>query len=96
MGFADRGRFDLFLEIKHATGELFDETQARQFVDVLVAGLTKELYAGWQESDQEKRRIETDLKTLADGNDFASLGVSNNADLIEVLMKRLIQHYAIE
>jgi type I restriction enzyme R subunit len=96
MGFADRGRFDLFLEIKHATGNHFDEGQARQFVDVLVAGLTNELYAGWQESDQEKRRIETDLKTLADGNDFASLGISNNADLIEVLMKRLIQHYAIE
>ena len=63
---------------------------------MLVAGLTKELYAGWQESDQEKRRIETDLKTLADGNDFASLQISGNADLAEVLMKRLIQHYAIE
>jgi type I restriction enzyme R subunit len=96
MGFADRGRFDLFLEIKHATGERFDESSAHQFVDVLVAGLTKELYAGWQESDQEKRRIETDLKTLADGDDFTSLGISNNPDLIEVLTKRLIQHYAIE
>ena len=94
--FVDRGRFDLFLEIKHATGDHFDETQARQFVDVLVGGLTKELYAGWQESEQEKRRIETDLKTLADGNDFGSLRISENSDLVEVLMKRLIQHYATE
>jgi hypothetical protein len=65
MGFEDRGRFDLFLDIRHATGAAFDETKARQFVDVLVAGLMKGLYAGWQESDQECRRIETDIKALA-------------------------------
>jgi type I restriction enzyme, R subunit len=96
MGFEDRGRFDLFLDIKHATGAAFDETKARQFVDVLVAGLMKGLYAGWQESDQECRRIETDIKALADGDDFASLGISDNANLVETLVKRLVQHYGIE
>ena len=30
MGFADRGRFDLFLEVKHATGDQFDEAQAHE------------------------------------------------------------------
>jgi type I restriction enzyme R subunit len=96
MGFKDRGRFDLFLDIKHSTGHAFDETKARQFGDVLVAGLTKGLYAGWQESEQERRRVETDIKTLADGDDYASLGVSDNANLVDTLVKRLIQHYAIE
>jgi type I restriction enzyme R subunit len=96
MGFEDRGRFDLFLDIKQATGGAFDETKARQFVDVLVSGLTKGLYAGWQESEQECRRVETDIKTLADGDEYASLGISDNANLVEKLMKRLIQHYAIE
>ncbi len=96
MGFEDRGRFDLFLDIKHATGEAFDETKARQFVDVLVVGLKKGLYAGWQESDQECRRVETDIKALADGDDFASLSISDNANLVETLVKRLVQHYGIE
>lgn len=96
MGFEDRGRFDLFLDIKHATGDAFDEIKARQFVDVLVAGLTQGLYAGWQESKQECRRVETDIKTLADGDDYASLEISDNANLVETLVKRLIQHYAIE
>jgi type I restriction enzyme R subunit len=95
MGFEDRGRFDLFLDIKHATGNAFDETKTRQFVDVLVAGLSKTLYAGWQESEQECRRVETDIKTLADGDDYASLGISDNANLVETLVKRLIQHYKI-
>ena len=96
MGFEDRGRYDLFLDIKHATGTAFDETKARQFVDILVAGLAKALYAGWQESELKCNDIVTDIKTLADGDDFASLGISENADLVETLLKRLVQHYAIE
>lgn len=96
MGFEDRGRYDLFLDIKHKTGTAFDETKARQFVDILVAGLAKALYAGWQESELKCNDIVTDIKTLADGDDFVSLGISENADLVETLLKRLVQHYAIE
>ena len=96
MGFADRGRFDLFLDIKQATGNNFDSVQAREFVELLVSGLEKSLYAGWQESEVERRRIETDIKTLADGDDYVSLGISDNINLVETLMKRLVQHYAIE
>ena len=96
MGFEDRGRFDLFLDIKHATGDTFDEPKVRQFVDVLVGGLKKGLYAGWQESELERRRIETDIKTLGDGDDYISLCISDNPNLVELLVKRLIQHYGIE
>jgi type I restriction enzyme R subunit len=96
MGFADRGRYDLFLEIKHALGPAFDEAAARQFVDILVAGLSKVLYAGWQESQMKKNDIVTDIKTLADGDEFAPLGISEKADLVETLLTRLIQHYEID
>jgi HsdR family type I site-specific deoxyribonuclease len=95
MGFADRGRYDLFLDIKHAVGAAFDETQARQFVDVLVGGLVKGLYAGWQESELRCNDIVTDIKTLGDDDDFASLGISDNVNLVETLLKRLIQDYSI-
>jgi len=95
-GFEDRGRFDLFLDIQHATGAAFDEAKARQFVDVLVAGLSKSLYAGWQESELKCKAVVTDIKTLADGDEFTSLGISDNADLVETLLKRIVQHYAIE
>jgi type I restriction enzyme R subunit len=96
MGFEDRGRYDLFLEIKHATGAAFDEMRARQFVNVLVAGLAKDLYVGWQESDLTRKGVVTDIKTLADGDDFAPLGISDNDDLVETLLKRLVQHYGID
>ncbi len=95
MGFVDRGRYDLFLDIKHAVGSAFDETQARQFADVLVSGLVKALYAGWQESELRRNDIVTDIKTLGDDDDFASLGISDNVNLVETLSKRLIQHYSI-
>lgn len=39
--------------------------------------------------------LETDIKTLADGDDYACPGISSNANMVETLVKRLIQHYAI-
>jgi type I restriction enzyme R subunit len=96
MGFPDRGTFDLFMEIKNSTVEGFDEARARQFVEVLINGLKGTLYAGWQESDLERRRVQTNLKTLADGDDYSALRINENENLVEVLMKRLIQHYGIE
>jgi len=95
IGFEDRGRYDLFLDIKHAVGAAFDDAIARQFVDVLVGGLLKGLYTGWQESDLKRNDIVTDIKTLGDDDDFVSLGVSDNVNLVETLLKRLIQHYSI-
>jgi hypothetical protein len=95
MGFADRGRYDLFLDIKHAVGAAFDDSKARQYVDVLVGGLFKGLYAGWQESELKRNDIVIDIKTLGDDDDFAPLGISDNANLVEMLLKRLIQHYSI-
>jgi hypothetical protein len=64
-------------------------------VDVLVGGLFKGLYAGWQESELRRNDIVTDIKTLGDDDDFASLGLSDNVNLVETLLKRLIQHYSI-
>ena len=82
-------------DIKHAVGAAFDEDRARQFVDVLVGGLLKGLYAGWQESEVKRNDVVTDIKTLGDDDDFASLGISDNVNLVETLLKRLIQHYSI-
>ena len=96
MGFSDRGTFDLFMDIKNASSEAFDEASAHQFVDVLVNGLKGTLYSGWQESELERRRVETSLKTLADGDDYATLRINENENLVEVLMKRIIQHYSVE
>lgn len=93
MGFSDRGRYDMFLEIKHAVGSAFNEDASRQFVEVLVSGLKSWLYVGWHESELEQRRIETDIKTLADGDDYASIEISEKTNLVEALLKRLIQHY---
>jgi hypothetical protein len=60
-----------------------------------VGGLAKALYAGWQESDLKCNDVVTDIKTLGDDDEFASLGISDNVNLVETLVKRLIQHYSI-
>src|SRR5206468_8323549 len=64
MGFADRGRYDLFLDIKHTVATAFDAAKARQFVDVLVGGLLKGLYAGWQESDLKRNDIRSEERRV--------------------------------
>jgi type I restriction enzyme R subunit len=95
MGFADRGRYDLFLDLKHATAELFDENSARRFVETLVGGLQQKRFrAGWHESVLEVNAIRTELKVLGDDPDFESMAISDNKDLVEKLINRLEQHYA--
>ncbi len=95
MGFADRGRYDLFLDLKHGTAERFDEGAARRFVETLVGGLQQKRFrAGWQESDLEVNAIRTELKVLGDDPDFETMGISDDADMVEKLMNRLEQHYA--
>ena len=95
MGFIDRGRYDLFLDLKHATAELFDENAARRFVETLVGGLQQKRFrSGWQESDLEVNAIRTELKVLGDDPDFEPMAIGDNQDLVEKLMNRLEQHYA--
>jgi type I restriction enzyme R subunit len=96
MGFSDRGQFDLYLEIKHSTGERFIDTVARHFVERLVLGLkNRHLRVGWQESEIFRSRVATDIRTLGDADEFAALGISEDRELVEALLKRCIQHYAI-
>lgn len=96
MGFSDRGRYDLFLDLKHGTGERFDEDKSRRFVETLVRGLQQIRFrAGWHESDLDVNTIRTDLKVLGDGVDYESLGISDDENLVEKLMNRLVQHYAV-
>jgi type I restriction enzyme R subunit len=96
MGFADRGGYDLFLDLKHGTGERFDEDKARRFVETLVRGLEQKRFrAGWHESELDVNAIRTDLKVLGDGTEYESLGISDDETLVEKLMNRLEQHYAV-
>ena len=96
MGFADRGRYDLFLDIKHGTRDRFDDDKARRFVETLVRGLQQKRFrAGWYESDLDLNTIRTDLKALGDGDEYELLGISDDENLVEKLMNRLVQHYAV-
>ena len=71
----------MFLDIKHGTGDRFDEDQARRFVETLVCGLQQKRFrAGWHESDLEVNAIRTDLKVLGDGIEYESLAISDDGD----------------
>ncbi len=93
-GFKDRGRYDLFLDLKHALGGKFDDAKARAFVEMLIAGLEKSLFkTGWHEFEPMKKRVAETIRVVSDGPDFERMHIGDTPDLAEQLLKRLIQHY---
>jgi len=86
----------LSLLFRSSRAKAFDDAKAREFVETLLTGLAPRLYAGWEESDLERKRIAIEIRTLADGNGFDTMGISDNATLVDALVNRLVQHYGNE
>lgn len=96
MGFAERGEFDVYMELKHALGDRFDDTAGRGFAAGIARLIKRKAYAGWQDNPQELKRIRTDIGVLALDDDFAALGIADENELMEAVLRRLIQHYGLD
>jgi len=96
MGFAERCEFDVYMELKRALGDKFDDALVRAFSGALTKLAKRRAYAGWQDNPQELKRLRPDIKVLALDDAYEQAGIADNDELLDVLIKRLIQHYGLE
>jgi type I restriction enzyme R subunit len=96
MGFAERGEFDVYMELKHALGDRFDDAAGRGFAAGIVRLIKRKAYAGWQDNPQELKRFRTDIGVLALDDDIAALGIADDNELMEAVLRRLVQHYGLD
>lgn len=97
LGFEDRGTFDIFTEIKNAHAGSLDELLAKQFVkDLFDNVIKKRIYMGWQENDLEPKRLKVDISIFAASDEYQGLQIDDDSELLDRIMKRVIQHYSLD
>ena len=96
MGFDDRGSFDIYIEIKNARDENIDLEIAKDFAKKVAQRIKNKIYTGWQDREAEIKRFEVDIKIFADFDEYESLNISDDKELVDRIIKRIIQHYSIE
>lgn len=96
MGFTDRGSFDIYSEIKNALGAQFNHELSKAFAIAVVSLVQSKVYIGWQDNEKEVERIKTDIEILAVDDAFENLNIGDNTELMDSIMKRVIQHYGLD
>lgn len=96
MGFEDRGSFDVFTEIKNKKGADLDTDLSRDFAKAVADRIKSKIYIGWQESDREKKRMQTEVELIALSEEYESLDISDDDELMERIMNRIVQHYSLD
>lgn len=96
MGFSERCEFDVYMELKRTLGEKFDEAVSRGVSGALVKLARRRAYAGWQDNPQELKRLRADIKVLALDDAYDKAGIADSEELLDALIKRLIQHYSLD
>jgi len=96
MGFEDRGSFDIYSEIKNVKKDEFNSEFSKAFAQAVVSLVRSKVYIGWQDNEKEVERIKTDIEILTVDDAYESLNIDSDLELMEGIMKRVIQHYGLE
>lgn len=97
MGFDDRGSFDVFTEIKISDVVNFEEEIAKSFSKTLINDVIKKrIYAGWQDNDMEIKRIRNAINIHSATDEYLSLKIYKNDELLDQVLNRIIQHYCLD
>lgn len=96
MGFNDRGGFDIYSEIKNVQNDNFNSELSKAFAKSTVSLIQSKVYIGWQDNEKEVERIKTDIEILAADDAFEGLNIEDNTELMDSIMKRVIQHYGLD
>lgn len=96
MGFEDRGSFDVFTEIKNKKGADLDTDLSRDFAKAVADRIKSKIYIGWQESEREKKRMQTEVELIALSEEYESLDISDDDEMMERIMNRIVQHYSLD
>jgi len=96
MGFAERGEFDLYMEVKNALPASFDDVTARGFSAKAAWFVKQKAYAGWQDNPMELKRLRAELEILGHDDEYSLLCIPDNEELLDALLNRLAQHYGVD
>ena len=95
MGFEDKGGFEIYTIIKNSIIENFNEAVAREFSDEAVAKIKSKIYIGWQDVPREYERIKADIQLLSAADKNEELNIFGNDELIDQIMRAVLQNYKL-
>ena len=96
MGFVDKGTFEIYTVIKNSSKGNFNEELVRDFaLSILENIIKKKIYIGWQDVPREYERLQSDIVLLAVNPRFEELGIDENEDLLERIMRAVLQNYSL-
>jgi len=96
MGFDDKGTFEIFMLIKNAKGDGFDEDLTREYVkDVVDTVIRKKIYIGWQDVDAEVKRLRTNIEICAASDHYESLALDEEEGLMDSIMKSVVKYFGL-
>lgn len=97
MGFTDKGTFEVFTLIKNVSNGAFDEALTRDFVQGVYENIiSKKVYIGWQDIPKEIERLQVDIELYAASDKYDALQIDKHDDLMERIMKAVVQNYSID
>ncbi|MBD1384600.1 type I restriction endonuclease subunit R [Mucilaginibacter rigui] len=97
MGFPDKGSFEIFTLIKSFSKDGFNAELAREFsITALENVIKKKIYIGWQDVPREYERLQADIELLSVNPKFEQLGIDEQDELMEGIMKAISKNYSLD
>lgn len=96
MGFEDKGTFEIFTYIKNLSDGKFNEELAREFAkDVVETVVKKKIYIGWQDVQNEIKRLKVNIEIFAADDKYELLKVDENEELMDNIMRSVVKNYEL-
>lgn len=95
MCFPDKGSFEIFTLIKNKMNGNLNEPLVREFAIEAARMVQAKIYIGWQDVHREYGRIQSDIELLSVNPLFEELKVDENTELLEQIMKAILQNYRL-
>lgn len=97
MGFENKGTFEIFTTIKNLSKGDFNEDLTREFAKGIVEDIiNKKIYIGWQDIPNEEKRMSAEIRLYSADDKYLELGIYDNDQLIDRLMKSILQNYRLD
>lgn len=95
MGFEDKNLFFLFQAIKNQKGEKLSEESIREIVHELSNLITPHRFPGWQESEDEKRELRTEIAAMFCFENYDALELCGDDELTDHILNEIVKDYAV-
>ena len=95
MGFPDRGSFEFFTIIKNVSADTFNDNLVREFSFEASDKIKAKIYNGWQDVPREFDRLKYEILLLSVNPKFEELKIDENEELMESIMKAVLQNYKL-